>query len=73
MSRYFAFKSLSGGYITSGGRVIIHNNRKEMEWLFPRNEVVELNIKPDPETTIALKFVPGMEPVRFPLRKEDFR
>lgn len=74
MSQYFALASNSKyKYITSGGRVIIHDNRKEMEFLFPRNTVIPFNGNPGPDDTIALFAVPGMEAVQFPLRKEDFR
>jgi hypothetical protein len=70
---YALWGERSGTYLTSGGKVIIHDNRKEMEFLFPRTRVVPLQISPDPETTIALFAVPGMEAVQFPLKKEDFR
>lgn len=74
MSRYFALASKSRyKYITSGGRVIIHDNRHEMEFLFPNNTVIPFNGNPSPDDTIALFAVPGMEAVTFPIRKEDFR
>lgn len=74
MNRYYALASNSRyKYITSGGRVIIHDNRREMEFLFPRNTVVPFNGNPSPDDTIALFAVPGMEAVTFPIREADFR
>lgn len=73
MQYYALWGERSGTYITHGGRVIIHDNEAEMNFLFPANRVVPLRVKPDPDTTIALFAVPGMEAVQFPLRKEDFR
>ena len=60
-------------YATKYGKLIIHDNRKEMEFIFPNNDIKEVRVNPDPEETIALRFVPGMEAYEFPLRREDFR
>lgn len=74
MSKYYAlWGERSGNYITSGGRVIIHNSLSDMKLLFPWNQVVEFRGEPHPDDTIALKFVKGMEGVTFPVRKEDLR
>lgn len=74
MTGYYALASNSRyKYITSGGRVIIHGNRKEMEFLFPNNTVIPFNGNPSPDDTIALFAVPGMEAVTFPIREADFR
>lgn len=63
----------SRAFLTSGGRVIIHHNRAEMQFLFPHNTIKEIWVSPDPDKTIGLRFVPGLEHIRWPLRKEDFR
>lgn len=74
MNKYFALASRSRyKYITSGGRVIIHSDRSEMEFLFPNNKVIPFRGNPSPDDTIALFAVPGMEAVTFPIRREDFR
>ena len=74
MSEFYALASRSKyKYITSGGRVIIHDNEHEMRFLFPDNVVVPFNGNPSPDDTIALFAVPGMEAMTFPIRKEDFR
>lgn len=63
----------SRSFLTSGGRVIIHHDRGEMQFLFPHNMIKEIWVTPDPEKTIGLRFVPGLEHIRWPLRKGDFR
>lgn len=56
---------------TFAGKVILHTNRAEMEFLFPFNKVVETKVAP--EYGMLLEDHPDMTAVRFPLRKEDFR
>jgi hypothetical protein len=74
MSKYYGlWLTNSRAYATVGGKLIIHHNRGEMEFLFPNTPVREVWVNPDPDKTIALRFVPGLEAVDFPLRKEDFR
>lgn len=74
MSKYYGlWLTNSQSYATSGGRLIIHHVRGEMEFLFPNTQIREVWVNPDPEKTIALQFVPGLEGIEFPLRKEDFR
>lgn len=74
---YYALKGRTSGKLVSwGGRLIIHDNKGEMQFLFEATSdayVVPVNVNPDPEKTIALWAVPGMEAVEWPLRKEDFR
>jgi hypothetical protein len=63
----------SGSPLTYGGRVITHNNREEMEFLFPGARVVEIGSLIPPQDRIALSEHPDMAAVSFPLRREDFR
>lgn len=60
-------------YLTSGGKVIIHDNPYDMKLLFPWTPIVEFKGRPHPDDTIALQFVRGMEGVKFPVKKEDLR
>lgn len=62
----------SGQIITSLGKVITHTNREELEFLFPRGVVV-VPVNVSFEDSIPVQFVPGMEAVKFPLRREDFK
>lgn len=73
MKYYALWGERSQGYLTSGGKVIIHDNPVDMKLLFPWNRIVEFKGRPHPDDTIALKFVRGMEGVTFPVRKEDLR
>lgn len=78
--------ALQGGasreLISYHGLVLIHDNRAEMEWLFPMMDVVEVTIiegtmaygsLKDGRATMSIKDHPQFEGVSWnPLRKEDF-
>lgn len=57
--------------LTQGGLIIVHDDRAEMEFLFPEERIVE--VPEDEGATIPLPLVRGMEPVTFPLNRKDFR
>lgn len=61
----------SGEALTYGGRVITHENRAEMAWLFPNERVAEY--RPGNDLTMRLVDHPDMAVVRFPLNRKDFR
>jgi len=63
----------SGSPLTYGGRVIAHNDRAEMEFLFPGARIVEIGSLIPPQDRIALREHPDMAAVAFPLKREDFR
>lgn len=71
MSRYALVGDRSRDLLTYGGRVIVHQDRSEMEWLFPMSRVVEVRGDVGPE--MLLRDHPSMAAVEFPLRKEAFR
>lgn len=52
---------------TYRGRAIVHTDKRELEYLFPGNEVVELPSYWEDTMTISLKDHPDMDTVRFPL------
>ena len=64
------------------GLVIVHDNKRELEFLFPKYrdgqvrfvEVIlgEGNILQDGRPTMWLRDHPDMDTVRWPLREEDF-
>lgn len=64
---------------TFGGRVIVHEDRTELEWLIPTHPVVELPGR-TPEEVAArlgvpvmnLRDHPDMGPVKWPLDRKDF-
>lgn len=68
--RYALRGSVSGELLTYQGRVLVHDNRGELEWLFPGERVVPYD---GDLPTMPVAEHPDMAPVRWPLRKEDFR
>lgn len=62
----------TGELLTYGGRVLVHNSRHEMEWLFPRSRVVRITDGELGQPTMRLRDHPGLEAVRWPLRRQDF-
>lgn len=57
--------------LTYQGKVILHDNRGEMEFLFPAEKIIPVSHWD--EEFLPLKDHPDMAPVRWPLRKKDFR
>lgn len=69
----------SGELMSKGGRVLVHGDRAELEWLIPGSPTVAL--KGDTVEEVAghlgrpvmlWKDHPDMGPVRWPLNREDF-
>ncbi|MFD9223816.1 hypothetical protein ACFWDI_28385 [Streptomyces sp. NPDC060064] len=59
--------------LTYGGKVIVHGNRHELEWLMANARVVQCPRSIPPEQTIELRFHPQFEGVSWPLRREEWR
>lgn len=81
--RVFAIEgALSRELMTFMGRVIVHDNLREMEFLFPkyrdgRYRFVEVDLDGDVQLLdgrgiLWLKDHPDMDLVRWPLREQDF-
>lgn len=62
----------SGELLTYGGQVLVHDDRAEMEWLFPNTRVVRITDGDLGQPVMRLRDHPSMQRVRFPLRREDF-
>jgi hypothetical protein len=60
----------SGDLLTYGGKVIVHNNRSEMEFLFKNVRIARVN---NVDCAMKLEEHPGMANVSFPLNRKDFR
>lgn len=64
---------ISGELISYGGRVLVHDNRAEMEFLFPRAQIVQITVDSAGETggrpTMPLKDHPDMGNVLWPLER----
>lgn len=57
----------SGEILTYRMRAIVHENKRELEYLFPANRVVPLPNYWGDELTVQLKDHPDMDTVVFPL------
>lgn len=58
----------SGELLSWRGRVLVHDDKSEVEFLLPNERVVPLPSWIDESLTMALKDHPDMEAVQFPLR-----
>ena len=72
MSRYGMVGPSSGQLLTYQGKALVHDDRDEMTWLFPRVRVVRLSDGDLGQPEMRLQDHPGLAQVRFPLRREDF-
>ncbi|OLT26538.1 hypothetical protein BJF83_20855 [Nocardiopsis sp. CNR-923] len=68
---YCLIGDTTGQRITSGGLVVTHTNRAELEWLFPNLRVEPIRI--NPAETLPVQFMPGCEGITFPLDRRQFR
>lgn len=57
----------SGEILTYRGYAIVHENKAELEYLFPNNRVVPLPNYYGQSLTVQLKDHPDMDAVAFPL------
>lgn len=66
---------VTGDLLSWKGRVLVHEDKAELEYLFPANRVVELPSIYAEDLTMPLKFHPDMEAVQFPLAEhmDQFR
>ena len=72
MSRYALIGARSGELLTYRGRVLVHDSRAEMEYLFPRTRVIQVTDGELGQPTMPISEHPGMAKVRWPLEREDF-
>lgn len=71
VSRQYAVTTQAGEAYTLGGRLLTHEDRAELEFLFPNNPVREVTGTELPTRPWATH--PGMAGIRWPLSREDFR
>ena len=71
MTAYGLYGATSRTLLSQDGLVIAHDNAAELAYLFPACRVVP--IPPSETARVPLGMVRGMEPVRFPLNRKDFR
>ncbi|MFE7461667.1 hypothetical protein ACWFMI_23540 [Nocardiopsis terrae] len=67
---YCVLGNVTGSRITWAGRVIVHDHRGEMEFLFPKNRIVPVTIRA--ADYIEARFVPGNEGCFLPNGRLDY-
>lgn len=74
---YALYGPVTKEILTHKGRPIVHDNKQEMEWMFPGVRVISVTDKDlanrSPLPPIQLRDHPDMASTTFPLKKEDFR
>lgn len=73
MSRRFAMEGPNSRQLLSyQGKVLVHGDRAELEFLFPGVKVVEPGRALAEYDTLPVKDHPELSHLRWPLRREDF-
>jgi hypothetical protein len=77
MIQTFALKGeLSGELISYGGRVLVHDNPRELQFLFPKMTVVEVSMNgdglADGRATMPVRDHPQLVDVTWPLDPNNF-
>jgi hypothetical protein len=73
MSRYAYKGASSGELLTWRGRVLVHDNRHEMEFLCPNTPVVRITDGELGQPVMRLRDHPHLEHITWPLQRADFR
>ena len=60
----------SHNWITYNGKVLTHDNRAELEFMFPGQAVKPIELRE--EEAMSIKLHPQLEGYRWPLEREDF-
>lgn len=77
MTVYALWGEVTRDILTLNGRPIVHGNREEMQFIFPRAKVVpvtEADLKArSPLPALELRDHPDMQQITWPLDRGDFR
>lgn len=73
MKRYGLWGRTGRDFLTYGGRVLVHGDRAELEWLFPGAAVREVPPTFPEGQCLPVKFHPDLASVTWPLTREQFR
>ncbi|MFF4346809.1 hypothetical protein [Streptomyces sp. NPDC001530] len=74
MSRYALQGAISRDLLTWNGKVLVHGDRAEMEFLVTGDvRVIPCPRDIPPEQTLEIRFHPQLASVTWPLTKEQFR
>jgi len=72
LSRYALAGNVSGELLTYNGRVLVHDDRAELEFLFPRTRVVRITDGELGQPVMSIKDHPGLTAIRWPLNRGEF-
>lgn len=73
-TRYALRGAVSRDLLTWNGRVLVHGDKAEMEFLFTGDaSVVECPRDIPPEQTLSIRHHPNLAAVTWPLDRKDFR
>jgi hypothetical protein len=72
MTRYAIMGNQTHDLLTYGGRVIVHENKAEMAFLFPTHTVIEFEPRPN-DPVMELTDHPDLASTTFPLNRADFK
>lgn len=71
------FGEVTRDLLTLGGRVIVHDDRAELEWICPRARVVRVTERDvhtrSPLPPLPLRDHPGLAGVSWPLNRAEWR
>ncbi|MEU1443115.1 hypothetical protein [Streptomyces mirabilis] len=74
MTRYALQGTTSRELLTWNGKVLVHHNAAEMEFLFTGDvRIIACPRDIPPEQTLEIRFHPQLASVTWPLTKEQFR
>jgi hypothetical protein len=73
MTRYGLKGNHSGDLLTYGGRVLVHGDKNELQFLFPGTQVVRVSDGLPEELILPIAAHPELAAVRFPLNRRDFQ
>lgn len=73
MGRYGLYGAATRDFLTFAGRVLVHDNRAELEWLVPGTQVREVPPSFPPDQCLPIRLHPDLQAVDFPLNRRDFR
>lgn len=73
MSRFAIYGDYCKDLLTFQGKVIVHNDRSEMEWLLPNSKIVRITDGDLGRPVMKLRDHPGLSHITFPLKRSEFR
>ncbi|MEU9819213.1 hypothetical protein ACIGG9_16020 [Pseudonocardia alni] len=73
MNRFGLYSPTTREFFTYAGRVLVHDDRAELEFLFPGSRVREVPSSIPADQTLPIRLHPDLASTTWPLRRTDFR